>query len=289
MKRSFVKKIMTLSIISISLLEITSVGASAEWRKNTNDSWSYYNNGVPLKNTWFYDKNTNVWCHLDESGIRTTGWFKDTNEKWYYLYDNGKLATNTTTPDGCKVDSNGVWIQNNTTITNTTNTVNNINSNNNYGIVNNGESGNINVNNYYGYNNGNTNNTNSSSNNVVLPITIPSNWIKITNTTYAINSRSPLIYQVKDTFGANKNDIINGLELTLIEKTDLKYESKTYNGYKADCFEYLDTTQKGIEKFYNVTMFNNDKVYNFVMCGDKDNYETDKQSLENVLNTTLKF
>jgi len=263
MKSNFIKRIIGLAIITTTILGFGSVGANAEWR-NSNGEWSYY----------------------DGNGIKQTGWLLS-NGKYYYLNTDGSMATNTTV-GGYKLGSDGAWIQNNTN--NITNTVNNINSNNNYGIVNNGESGNISVNNYYGNDNGNTNNANNySSNNIVLPITIPSNWAKITNTTYAINSRSPLIYQVKDTFGSKEDDIINGLQLTLIEKTDLKYESKTYNDYKADCFEYLDTTQRGIEKFYNITIFNNDKVYNFVMCGTKDNYEIDKQELENIFNTTLKF
>ena len=39
-----------------------------------------------------------------------TGWFKDTNGKWYYLQSSGAMAKSTTI-DGYKLDDNGVWIQ----------------------------------------------------------------------------------------------------------------------------------------------------------------------------------
>lgn len=39
-----------------------------------------------------------------------TGWFKE-NGKWYYAYDSGALAMNTTTPDGYKVNASGELIE----------------------------------------------------------------------------------------------------------------------------------------------------------------------------------
>lgn len=170
MKHKFIKNLVCLILVSISLLGFSSVSANAEWKQNSNGKWNYLlDNGSILKNTWLYDKNSNQWCHLDENGIRTTGWFQDKGN-WYYLKDNGEMATNTTI-DGYKIGSNGVWIQNNT-INNTTskvvnntnngiinnggNNVNIINNYNNYGVIN------TNVNNNqenYSYNNQNNNNT----------------------------------------------------------------------------------------------------------------------------------
>jgi hypothetical protein len=248
MKMILIRKLMAITIATTTILGVSSIGANAEWKQDSNGWWN------------------------TEGNSYSTGW-KQIDGKWYYFNSNGYMAHDTIV-DGYKIDNNGVWIQNNTTNSNDTNN----------GIINNGGTNNNNItNNYYGNDNKNDNAT------VTLPITIPSNWTKITSTSYAINNRSPLIYQVKDTLGANQNDIVNGLELTLIEKSDYNYESKTYNGYKADCFEYLDTTKKGIERFYNIIIFNDNKVYNFVICGTQDNYNTDKQELENVLNSTLKF
>ena len=38
------------------------------------------------------------------------GWVKQ-NGKWYYYDDNGNMIKNTTTPDGYKVDGEGVWVE----------------------------------------------------------------------------------------------------------------------------------------------------------------------------------
>jgi hypothetical protein len=94
---------------------------------------------------------------------------------------------------------------------------------------------------------------------------------------------------VKDTFGANENDVLFGIKENLILKTGYDVNEKEYNGYKTTCFEYLDVTKNGIEKFYYVVFFGNNKVYGFMMCGNQDNYNIDKQDLENVLNSSLKL
>ncbi|MVX64622.1 hypothetical protein GKZ28_13060 [Clostridium chromiireducens] len=73
MRRKVLKKILCMSLLSVSLLGITSVGASASWRQSSG--------------------------------------------KWYYYYNDGTMAINTTTPDGFKVGADGVWIQNNIPIT----------------------------------------------------------------------------------------------------------------------------------------------------------------------------
>lgn len=303
MKHRFIKKLLTMIIATTTIMSICSVGASASWvGQDTHmlymrdykyltgwqviDGKAYYFNEKGYRSYNGSDFINGKQYYFDQYGVANIkGWIEDNNGKWFYFNENGELLTNTTTPDGYNLDSDGSWIQNNTT--------NNVNSNNTTinntnGIINNGSANNINVNNYYGNTNNNSNETKDTQN-INLPFVMPTNWVKFNNTSYAINSRSPLIYQVKDTFGVNQNDIVVGLEEKFLEKTDLKYESKTYNGYKADCFEYLDVTQKGIQKFYNITIFNNDKVYNFTICGTKDNYETDKQDLENVLNSSLKF
>ena len=38
-----------------------------------------------------------------------TGWVQVEN-KWYYLNKSGALLTNTITPDGYKVNRDGVWV-----------------------------------------------------------------------------------------------------------------------------------------------------------------------------------
>ena len=39
-----------------------------------------------------------------------TGWFQDTDGRWYYLNANGSMAANTTV-DGYVLGANGAWIK----------------------------------------------------------------------------------------------------------------------------------------------------------------------------------
>lgn len=91
MKKS-IKRIMALGIISATLLTALPIGASAEWKQNSDSSWSYYNNNNLLKNTWFYDKQLG---------------------KSYYLDSNGVMVHDTVI-NGYKLGSDGAWIQDNT-------------------------------------------------------------------------------------------------------------------------------------------------------------------------------
>lgn len=73
-----------------------------------NEKW-YYLMPVSgeMKTGWIADGGN--WYYADETGARATGWVK-TGEKWYYLNADGKMAINTTTPDGYKVDENGAMV-----------------------------------------------------------------------------------------------------------------------------------------------------------------------------------
>lgn len=114
-----------------------------------NGIWQYNDAvGSPLKNTWFYDKNTGknfylkedgsmttnwfnyngawyyfgtdgamttgwqlsggVWYYLNSEGRMQTGWIKDAG-KYYYLNSNGAMAYNTTI-GGYKLGADGAWI-----------------------------------------------------------------------------------------------------------------------------------------------------------------------------------
>jgi glucan-binding YG repeat protein len=76
----------------------------------TAEGWKYNDeDGNPKKSTWLFDKDANVYCYLDENGLRKTGWFKD-KEKWYLLDDKGVMLTGWQEKDGKKylLDSSGV-------------------------------------------------------------------------------------------------------------------------------------------------------------------------------------
>lgn len=50
------------------------------------------------------------WYYLNAGGSMATGWLLYKNQ-WYFLKPNGDMAVNETTPDGYKVDQDGVWKQ----------------------------------------------------------------------------------------------------------------------------------------------------------------------------------
>ena len=60
------------------------------WASNDKGWWIQYNDGSWLANGWYQSP---------ASGL------------WYYMGADGYMVTNTTTPDGYKVDANGVWVQ----------------------------------------------------------------------------------------------------------------------------------------------------------------------------------
>ena len=92
-----IKKFLAIGVIVSSIITLNPIGASAEWRQDSNGWWNTEGN------SW------------------SIGW-REINGKWYYFNNSGYMVTNTTI-NGYKIDNNGVWVQNTTT-------TNNVNSNN---------------------------------------------------------------------------------------------------------------------------------------------------------------
>lgn len=104
--------------------------AASEWVYDESyGSWYYLKeDGKYARNEWFYYKNgwyylneigamekgwlevSNKWYYLDQDGKMETGWVQ-VDGKWYYLNKSGALLTNTITPDGYKVNRDGVWVK----------------------------------------------------------------------------------------------------------------------------------------------------------------------------------
>lgn len=69
--------------------------SKTENNKNTKNSW------VQENGNWYYYENN----------IKVTSKWVEYKSNWYYLGKDGKMLTNTTTPDGYKVDKEGKWIK----------------------------------------------------------------------------------------------------------------------------------------------------------------------------------
>lgn len=112
-----------------------------QYWSNTDGKWSFGRNGSSYRDEWgylYYNGSYN-WYFFDQDGTMETGWvtapdgqkyylntasdgkqgamctgWKLIDGKWYYFNQEqgasqGRLLVGTTTPDGYKVDENGVW------------------------------------------------------------------------------------------------------------------------------------------------------------------------------------
>lgn len=84
-------------------------GAMAVGWRQVRDHWYYYkSSGMMAVNEWIVSGAHSYYMTAD--GSMKTGWQKWQGD-WYYLHDDsGELFTNMVTPDGEKVDAEGIWI-----------------------------------------------------------------------------------------------------------------------------------------------------------------------------------
>lgn len=73
-----------------------------------NEIYCFMDNQYMVSNNWY--SIGGIWYFFRPSGGMAKSRWVQTNGYWYYVDGNGSLAVNTTTPDGFKVDGNGVWV-----------------------------------------------------------------------------------------------------------------------------------------------------------------------------------
>ena len=86
-----------------------------------NGSWHYYENGTLAKNKWL--NVSGKWYYVVSDGSMISNTWKEIGGKSYYFGADGAMYVNTTTPDGNKVDSNGVKVVASTNLVNVANFV----------------------------------------------------------------------------------------------------------------------------------------------------------------------
>lgn len=79
-----------------------------QWIQNNVGWWYQRADGSYPTNGWM--QIGGIWYCFDSVGYMRTGWIQS-GGAWYYCDASGAMLTNTTTPDGFKLDANGVWIQ----------------------------------------------------------------------------------------------------------------------------------------------------------------------------------
>ena len=85
--------------------------AKDEWLQ-IKGKWYYFKNEYCLDNEWYYYTKDGKWYYFmkDSCEMATNYWCLWKN-KYYYLGSDGAMLTDCITPDGYRVDKNGVWIK----------------------------------------------------------------------------------------------------------------------------------------------------------------------------------
>lgn len=120
MRRKLIASLLTTLVI----LGVTPVSVSAEWKQNSDSSWSWTENGYDsfydgwreIEGKWYYFdmgkmktgwlKYCNTWYYLGNDGARKTGWVNDGG--LYYLKDDDTLATDIVI-NGLYFNSKGIF------------------------------------------------------------------------------------------------------------------------------------------------------------------------------------
>ena len=80
---------------------------SGKWILDSKEWWYKRADGTYPKAEWMQDKGK--WYYFDNEGYMKKGWIL-WNAKWYYLGENGDMLLDTITPDGYRLDKDGVYI-----------------------------------------------------------------------------------------------------------------------------------------------------------------------------------
>lgn len=116
MKTKLIKKIVVLAITTMTVIGISSIGASAAWRQDGHGWWNTKESGYSVG----WEKIGNSWFYFDQDGYMKTGWIHDGN-KWYFLNPNGDMAYDIVV-GGYRLGPDGAWIDVNSGIDTTSTT-----------------------------------------------------------------------------------------------------------------------------------------------------------------------
>lgn len=127
--RKYIGSIFIIGILSSAF----SVSSKAAWiQKEDLDQWQYEVNGSMISNQWIKDNEEDY--YIDSNGFLKSGWLQPDTGTWYFLnpvhdgtygkvlkgwqwidgfcyffQNDGKMLSDTITPDGYQVNSNGAW------------------------------------------------------------------------------------------------------------------------------------------------------------------------------------
>lgn len=82
------KQFVVAGVLFLMIFLCIPVRASAEWKRNSNGTYSYYQDGELQKKRWIGD------YYVNAKGVRQTGWLKKGGKR-YYFRSNGKVLKST--------------------------------------------------------------------------------------------------------------------------------------------------------------------------------------------------
>ena len=71
----------------------------------------YFYDWGGMASSWWYEDEDGNWFYFRGNGAMATSSWIEWKGEYYYVGADGKMLTNTTTPDGYRVDANGVWVR----------------------------------------------------------------------------------------------------------------------------------------------------------------------------------
>ena len=85
------------------------------WQEIEGEWYIFDDRGYALHDSWYHDEKNNTWYYLDENckmvrGNKDKPLWKWINGKCYAFEEDGRMYCDCITPDGWRVDKNGVWV-----------------------------------------------------------------------------------------------------------------------------------------------------------------------------------
>ena len=116
MNKASLKKTVSSVVVAATIITLSPLGVSAQWRQNTDSTWNYTERNMTaqgwekISNSWYYfhlDGSMNTgwicdngtWYYNNNSGVMETGWIND-GGNWYYFDTTGAMRTGWIKDDG---------------------------------------------------------------------------------------------------------------------------------------------------------------------------------------------
>ena len=81
------------------------------WHLDEDGNWYYLSDWGGMKTGWHLDEDGNWYFLRGNGAMARDHWRQEDDGSWYYLDASGAMLKDTVTPDGYRVDANGLWVR----------------------------------------------------------------------------------------------------------------------------------------------------------------------------------